>query len=195
MITFNASQQFAPGLNSTMPWSYGYSEAGGSAYNLIPFDDNTKTPASPSSGYTLTKRGYVTSGTPAIWKNLSPNKQAGVAAGQLALHPGPRPNGDYTILRFTAPQQGTYTVKGRFFAGDSGAMQGLVVRKGNFDSPLQIIDNTTDSSVLSFAPQNWSAAIRSISSLATTATTTVATHQLMSKSTLTSRLSQQRCST
>jgi hypothetical protein len=43
-----------------------------------------------------------------------------VAPGQLTLHPGP--GMESSVLRFTAPTNGTYDIDGQFFNGDIGQM-------------------------------------------------------------------------
>lgn len=65
--------------------------------------------------------------TPAIWRNDSAEVRSGVGDGQVSLHPG-RSN-EASVLRWTAPADGTYQIEGEFFAGDSGVMQ-VGVRQG-----------------------------------------------------------------
>jgi len=142
--TYDATTGFNTTSNPAGAWSYGYSALGGAGYALTPFD--------LPSGSGWNKSGYMTSGTPAVWKNTGASAQYGVGPGQLSLHPGPTANGDYAILRFTAPADGLYKVTGQFFAGDSGSMSGSVVLNGNLFQPLQHFASTTDASVFSFAP-------------------------------------------
>ncbi|MBI3349607.1 MAG: LEPR-XLL domain-containing protein, partial [Burkholderiales bacterium] len=144
VTSYDATADFKTSGNPAGAWTYGYSAQGGAGYALTPFD--------VVSGSAWNKAGYVTLGTPAAWKNTSGNAQYGVGAGQIALHPGPTANGDYAILRFTAPAAGLYTVTGQFFAGDSGSMSGSVVRNGNLLQPLQYFASTNDASVFTFAP-------------------------------------------
>ena len=99
-----------------------------------------------------TKRGYVTSGTPTIWKNMGNARQYGVAPGQVSLHPGPKPYGDVAVLRFTAPQAGQYLPRGRFLAGDSGSMSGRVIVNGNASNSWMYVATTTDTSVFPATP-------------------------------------------
>lgn len=147
MITvYNAVNDFRTSSNNGGPWTYGYSEAGDAGYRMIRFDNTTDRPSSGIPGVVWSKNGYVTSGTPSIWRNLDTFPRYGVAPGQVSLHPGPRPNGDFTILRFTAPAVGRYKVAGQFFAGDSGAMSGRILRNERFASPLVSFPTTTDNS-------------------------------------------------
>lgn len=147
MAIFDCTKNFQVASNPGKVWSYGYSEAGSVGYALILFDA-----ATPGKQPSWTRANYRTSGTPAAWRNLGTTTAYGVGAGQMSLHPGPRPNGDFAILRFTAPKNGTYQFAGRFFAGDTGSMNARVVLKGAFDRPLQVFDVTTDESVLSLPP-------------------------------------------
>lgn len=153
MATFDAITDFQAETNPRGVWSYGYSEVGGTLYALIPFDQPT-----PGEQISWTKSDYNTSGTPAAWRNLGAAPAygvgVGVGVGQLSLHPGPRPNGDFAILRFTAPRRAVYRFAGKFFAGDSGEMSARVVVRGDFDHPLQTFQRTTDDSVLDVPPQS-----------------------------------------
>ncbi len=60
-------------------------------------------------------------GPPVIWKNINSTIEWGVAPGQISLHPGPQ--FQPSVLRFTAPVYGTYTINGQFFSGHNGIMQ------------------------------------------------------------------------
>lgn len=151
-VTYNAESSFSIAANPNGVWSYGYSPQGGAGYSMIPFD-LPSTAGFFSSGFLIwQKSGYVSSGTPSAFKNAGSTRQYQLDPGQMALHPGPAPHGDYAILRFTAPSEGIYAVEGQFFAGDIYPMSGRVVLNGNFSLPLQSFDNTTDSSVFTFAP-------------------------------------------
>jgi endonuclease/exonuclease/phosphatase family metal-dependent hydrolase len=115
--------------NPSGPWSFGYSIEGGEAYAFIPFDNFVQGEGAASGLYW--RRGdYFVNGTPTAWKNTSATTQNGVAPGQVSLHPGPRPEGDFAILRFTAPVEGDYKVWGRFLAGDRGVMNARIRTAG-----------------------------------------------------------------
>ena len=87
--------------------------------------------ASTSDWLSWTQADYISLGTPTTAKNISGSTIAGALSGQLIPHPGPAANGDYAILRFTAPVTASYDVVGPFYAGDSGSMSGSVVLGGN----------------------------------------------------------------
>lgn len=65
---------------------------------------------------------------PSIWLNTTSSTLFGVNPGQLALHPGP--GTEPAVLRWTAPADGLYDIRGQVFAGDSGTML-VGIRKGN----------------------------------------------------------------
>ena len=144
---YDAVKDFPASNNNAGPWTFGYSEAGDSAYRMIRFD-NTAANVGGFPGVVWSKSGYNTAGTPSIWRNLAAFPRYGVAPGQLSLHPGPRPRGDFTILRFTAPAAGKYKIRGQFFAGDTGPMNARVLQNERFANPLQSFATTTDASVL-----------------------------------------------
>lgn len=139
---YDASADFQASNNAIgNVWSYGYSPSA-TGYAMTLFDTST-------GGNTWNKSGYITLGTPSIWKNTSGSTLYGVNPGQIALHPGPVANGDFTILRFTAPTSANYTVTGQFFAGDRRSMNGSIVLNGNLANPLQYFSSTTDTSFFS----------------------------------------------
>lgn len=142
MATYDAIQEFQSATNPGPAWGYGYSEQGGANYAFIPFDRGT-----PGDAISWTMSNYEISGTPTAWRNLQAADRYGVKPGQLSLHPGPRPDGDFAVLRFTAPKTTGVKITGQFFAGDIGPMSGRVVRNGDFDHPLQLFQVTTDTSV------------------------------------------------
>jgi len=127
--------------SSSSTWTYGYSSSAGAGYAMILFDN--------AQGYGWSMSNYNTLGTPAVWKNTNPYSIAGVAPGQVSLHPGPAPFGDVTIVRFTASSAGTYSVAGKFFAGDSGDMSAGVILNSDALHPLQSFASTNNSPALS----------------------------------------------
>lgn len=138
---YDATADFQTLSNPGTVWSYGYSSSAGAGYAMTQFD--------VGGGSVWSMSNYSTLGTPAIFLNTGAPAN-GVGTGQLSLHPGPVANGDVTILRFTAPTAGSYSVTGQFFAGDIGSMQGLIILNDDALHPLQSFGSTTDASV--FAP-------------------------------------------
>ncbi|MYN44686.1 PEP-CTERM sorting domain-containing protein [Pseudoduganella sp. FT93W] len=131
--------------SSSSTWTYGYSSSAGASYSMILFDS--------ASGNGWSMSSYNTLGTPAVWKNTNPYSVAGVAPGQVSLHPGPVSNGDVAIVRFTASSAGSYSVAGRFFAGDSGDMSAAVILNSDALHPLQSFASTNNSPALSVFTQ------------------------------------------
>jgi PEP-CTERM motif len=121
-------------LSTTNPngvWGYGYDPAALSGYQFQAFDQLNLL------AYTLwTDSMYNSLNTPAFGKNNSSSVVNGGAPGQIILHPGPTPNGDAAILRFTSPATGIYEVSAQFLTGDSGETDAWVVMNGDFASPL-----------------------------------------------------------
>jgi len=95
--------------------------------------------------------GWGVDHTPGIWLNLSGGAINGVLPNQLSLHPG---NGtEPSVLRWTSPTTGYWSVTGAFLPGDSGTMQ-VGVRtadtwlwqatdQGSFDLVLRVAGGAT----------------------------------------------------
>ncbi len=100
---FSAVGQFDPNNNpsSLGPWSYGYETSFGGS--LVPY------PYKLANGW-----GYNNCNPPdgsgCFWNT----PLIGDLGSELILHPGA--NGDFSVLRFTAPSSGNYSVSG-FFEG------------------------------------------------------------------------------
>lgn len=144
--TWDAATDFATaaGGNPGAVWSYGYDPASVDGYQIKLFDI-----VAVGSVAQWNDSQYSSLGTPAAWKNLSGSTILGVVDGQVALHPGPTPNGDYAILRFTAPTTGVYSVSAQFFTGDSGEVDAWVVKNGGFGSPLASLGETSSNPLYS----------------------------------------------
>lgn len=119
--TYNATTDYSLASNPNGVWSYGYMSPD---LNINTFSLYTTTASSFwLQWYTP---GISGDSTPAIAYNSQPTVQYGVAPGQLTLHPGPAYQA--SVLRFTAPIDGTYNFVGQFFAGHTGIMS-VAVRK------------------------------------------------------------------
>lgn len=121
---FDASADFDPtsnpsGINGGA-YSYGYTPTLGGTFSLL---TGTFTNG-PVKGYHHTS---LPDGAPSIAKNTNNavhNQPAGASTItyqplQLVLHPGS--GSEYAVLRFTAPQAGTYSYDAAFNGADSGA--------------------------------------------------------------------------
>jgi len=122
---WDAARDFlAGGTNPSRTWSYGFQSTLGGALTL--FDEKL------SDSQTLTIRRNISSGAPAIWKNISGTNYACctnlvLPAGKLAIHPGPA---QISVLRWTAPAGGTYQVDVTI-SPITAATTDIWVRKGN----------------------------------------------------------------
>jgi hypothetical protein len=99
-------------------WTFGYAVYDSQGlYSMVPFDQVVDS----GTLLMLQRAGYVTSGDPTVFRNLQAVTWAGVPPGGIALHPGPLPNADDAIIRFSAPRAGPYRFVGAYGAGDIGA--------------------------------------------------------------------------
>jgi hypothetical protein len=127
----NADFTTSSTTNPNGVWGYGYDPAALSGYQFQAFDQLNVL------ALTLwTDSAYNSLNTPTFGKNFGGSTINGAAPGQILLHPGPTPNGDAAILRFTSPATGFYAVSAQFLAGDSGQTDAWVVKNGDFASPL-----------------------------------------------------------
>jgi hypothetical protein len=147
-VTYDAGLDFQTLSNPAGPWSYGYSP-GSTTYSMTLFDTTASGNIGSSTYASWTKAGYISLGTPVIWKNTGASTAYGVAPGQLALHPGPVANGDQAVLRFTAPTAGRYDYTGIFGAGDSGGTSGSLAFNGDLLNPLISFASTANSPTFS----------------------------------------------
>ena len=115
---WNAASDFSILQNPNGAWSYGYRTTLAST-SLTPY---------PLSGVGQVSQAYwstTTFAAPGVFKNVS-NASAvyygtvQMAAGQLASHPGP--SGEFSILRFTAPSAGNYSLATTFSGVDFGGV-------------------------------------------------------------------------
>jgi len=122
-------------------WSYGYNPASIDGYQFQVFD--TFTTAEGVIPIWLDST-YNALNTPSFLKNVTSSPlNNGIEPGQISLHPGPVPNGDEAILRFTAPEISSYKVDAQFFFGDTGETDAWIVKNGDFASPLSTLGITS----------------------------------------------------
>jgi hypothetical protein len=117
---WDVTEDFCPTTNPCGVWTYGYARSLGSTPLLV---------------YAGLKRDNALTGweNPAIGTVPSVGKAPRgsvsfpwVVPGQFWEHPGPQ--GEYSTVRWTAPQTGTYSFSVQFFAGDRGETDGAVLR-------------------------------------------------------------------
>lgn len=123
--TWNATQDFSiDNSNPNGVWSYGWMPTDFSTFNLY-------------NGSVAIQHGYSAptwyrvedspENPPNILRIDDSVAHYGVSPGQLSLHPGS--GAQPSSLRWTAPANGLYEIKGQFLPGDQGIIQ-LGVRKG-----------------------------------------------------------------
>lgn len=113
---FDVAADFSKTDNPTGPWSYGYSTTLGGALTLYTVNGNFPNPNGSPTGLD----GWwenISLFNPAAVKNntgglLQINGTANYFPGRFGLHPGP--NGEFSIARWTAPQDGDVTLASVF---------------------------------------------------------------------------------
>jgi RHS repeat-associated protein/uncharacterized repeat protein (TIGR01451 family) len=110
--TYDASAQFSASANPNGPWTYGSTPKRGGVFTAYPFPGQqsgmpTWFLTAPTSGTTVPLLSFNNTGAPVV-------TTATVPPNTLLLHPGAA--GENSVLRWTAPANGTYLVQGRFFA-------------------------------------------------------------------------------
>jgi hypothetical protein len=84
-----------------------------------------------------TSRG---SQVPDFWKNVGTKLVNGVEPGQVSLHPGfewyGSPFDDASLIRFTAPADGTFHVRLALFAGNGGETEAWLIKNSDLDDPV-----------------------------------------------------------
>jgi hypothetical protein len=112
--TYDVAADFLSAPDPTSPWRYGRAPAGGGEFSpdvRVDLQDGLTAWGAPGSDP-----------LPAVFQNS--RSQAGVffgtiglAAGEVALHPGSQ--GQHAIVRFTAPEDGSYLVTAAFAGRDA----------------------------------------------------------------------------
>jgi hypothetical protein len=106
-MAFNAVADFSAVSNPSGPWSYGSRDSATGPYT--PFSQKSALYGAGMSTWSNGSYPYVThNGTGAI----QPYQTVILPPDLLALHPGPQ--GEYAVVRWTAPATGTIQLDGRF---------------------------------------------------------------------------------
>ena len=124
----DAVSGFSATQNPSGAWAYGYRPASGGSFTTY-----TATPSLYGAG-AKTWAASATSCCPMATKNVTTSDYAYAGATSIVqppdllnLHPGP--NGERSVVRWTAPAAGTYTVSGRFQGLDTvGTTTDVLVR-------------------------------------------------------------------
>ena len=111
----------SPPANPSGVWSYGYETKLGSGFTIYPYHDSSGIAGVTAWEYAQGPFGQSVSVLPAVGKNTTSSTitsgSVQVPNNVLWLHPGP--SGQYSIVRFTAPAAGTYTISGSFSGLDN----------------------------------------------------------------------------
>lgn len=125
LTSYSATTDFSTASNPNGVWTYGYTTTfpaadAGDAGTLVVFSTNTNGAWFDPNNVNL--------GAPAVFRNDTGAAINGVAPGELSLHPGNL--GEYTIVRWTAPRSGTFSVHVEFKDGDIGDTDGFLLHNG-----------------------------------------------------------------
>lgn len=126
--SFDAATDFSLGSNPNGVWSYGYSSTLGGPFTP---DIITKTTTAGNNNFSSWQGNDMSCGFcgpeifPLVVKNTASTEQVtgtvDLLAGELALHPAA--NGEFAIVRFTAPTAGLFTIASTFEGRDVGGPQ------------------------------------------------------------------------
>ena len=113
---YSTSTAFSNLNNPNGVWSYGFKST----------VTGTFTAYTKSFNYGTYNSWYNVFDNPSFMYNYSNSTVYGVAPKESSLHPGS--SGEISVLRWTAPQAGTISIKGSFKAGDTGAVDVYVLK-------------------------------------------------------------------
>ena len=108
--TYDAAGDFSATMNPNGVWSYGYENTLGGPLNLYTAQFN---PTTDIAGW----NNNIASDVPLVMKNFGTTTDSSFAdivlqPGQLAFHPGP--SGQFSVVRFTAAQDGLFSLVSGF---------------------------------------------------------------------------------
>ncbi|MEE3371263.1 MAG: hypothetical protein VX346_18155 [Planctomycetota bacterium] len=131
---WDLTDDFSKTSNPTGAWSYGTALSGTfTLYDTTRIDRGTDT---------IWQYATTASAAPHLWKNESGATVTGNPNGSVSLHPGPSPETQPSIARWTAPLTGSVTVNGQFGAGDGGLTDARI--KYNDSVLFESLDFSTD---------------------------------------------------
>ena len=119
---FDGAADFSATLNPTPLWAYGASPTLGS---LVAFTTHV---VEGISGWRDAPGIPTSFGVPAVAYNHTSAPVGLWPPGQLGFHPGP--NGEFGVIRWTAPAGGEYQLRVKFSGGDSATTDVHVLRTG-----------------------------------------------------------------
>jgi len=115
--SYNAAGDFSAASNPNGAWSYGYSYGVSSVFHLDTVNTNEAAPGLPLSGWLGNENPSPFTGYPFELHNgtaniVTDNVTTIVQPGQLCMQPGS--SNDDSIVRWTAPFSGTFTITATF---------------------------------------------------------------------------------
>lgn len=151
--TYHAARDFSITKNPNGPWSYGYSSSA-TATDFKLYADAKKTlPPHPRLEGWCGNAG--SDGTPFVWHNKSLGTirywTSVFPPECLSLHPGPQ--GQRSIVRFTAPSRAWYIVQGNFSALDKATTDPHVLVNGKELPGIGPVDHTHKRQEFEFVEQ------------------------------------------
>jgi hypothetical protein len=117
---FDGAADFSATLNPSPPWTYG---AGRTLGSIVPFATRVE---AGLSGWIEAPGIPTFSGVPAVVLNRTTAPVGLWPPGQLGFHPGA--NGEFGVIRWTAPAAGDYLLRVKFTGGDTATTDVHVVR-------------------------------------------------------------------
>jgi PEP-CTERM motif len=145
--TYNPTSAFSiTNSNPNGVWGYGYRGLN-PGDPILPYDVPSNNLTGTGNILTWQSSTIIVAGVPSIYKNNTAVTQFGTPSGFLSLHPGPTTD---SVLTFTVPVAGNYSVNTQYFAGDGG------VTFGSFEDDVYGISmfatNTTSNPTHSLLP-------------------------------------------
>ncbi len=144
---FNPTNSIGAATNPFEVWTYGYTEAADCSGAVIPFGNKGQNPNVAGRPVSFWSRGPNGSSNTADLPMVGQSEGATqltplrYAPQGMTLHPGSR--GECAVVRFTAPQAGTYRMMGRFWAqnvtaGGTNVSTSVVKNGGIIDAAMTI---------------------------------------------------------
>ncbi len=131
---FDAAKDFDASRNPAGTWSFGWRSALGGALNLYPKHYTTTWWGGRVAGWSRSGEGpqHGRKCCPFVAVNLSggpvPNAGLRVPVGGMWFHPGP--DGEFSVVRWTAPAPGRYSIQARFGAVSEPSVDIHILKNG-----------------------------------------------------------------